>query len=312
MPSWLSLRLVENPFRRRAPIETGRVRWYVSLAAVCTAASLLAGTGLIHWTRFSGVPSSSIQRPLAQRFSPRIPSVIPLGSRSMRRGRSRRILIRPRRHSGRVRSGLPRGFPVVKPKACTFGDPASAINVVLVGDSHAAQWSPALQRLADDRHWNLRVYTKSGCPFADAPVSLGNEERAYPECAAWNAAMLQILLDDPPDLVVTASSRYRLINGDTMLDASASDAEIVAGYRGRGRRSVSKNIPVVVLADTPRPGFDIGDCVSASSGHLTRCVVRSRRALQARGVVLSTAAAGTAAKLVDLTDAICPDDPCSR
>ena len=36
----------------------------------------------------------------------------------------------------------------VTPKVCVFGDPSSSTTVVLFGDSHAAQWFPALERLA--------------------------------------------------------------------------------------------------------------------------------------------------------------------
>ena len=38
---------------------------------------------------------------------------------------------------------------------CVYGDPGSKTAVVLFGDSHAAQWFPALNALATQRSWRL-------------------------------------------------------------------------------------------------------------------------------------------------------------
>ncbi|HEX2782497.1 MAG TPA: acyltransferase family protein, partial [Ilumatobacteraceae bacterium] len=48
------------------------------------------------------------------------------------------------------------------PEPCVYGDPAWATDVVLFGDSHAAQWFPALQQIAEAHHWRLEVLTKKG------------------------------------------------------------------------------------------------------------------------------------------------------
>src|SRR3954468_24500468 len=36
---------------------------------------------------------------------------------------------------------------------CVFGDKASAVRVMLFGDSHAGMWLPALMPIAERRHW---------------------------------------------------------------------------------------------------------------------------------------------------------------
>ena len=40
-----------------------------------------------------------------------------------------------------------------KPRDCVYGDTSAAFTVALVGDSHAAQWFPALLEVAEARHW---------------------------------------------------------------------------------------------------------------------------------------------------------------
>src|SRR5262249_19436257 len=49
-------------------------------------------------------------------------------------------------------------------RMCSFGEiskPEST--VVLFGDSHAAQWFPALKDIAESRHWKLVTIIKSAC-----------------------------------------------------------------------------------------------------------------------------------------------------
>ena len=56
-------------------------------------------------------------------------------------------------------------FSEVGQPECATGDTASATTVALVGDSHAAMWSPAFQQVAAQRHWRLETLTKAGCPL---------------------------------------------------------------------------------------------------------------------------------------------------
>jgi len=56
-------------------------------------------------------------------------------------------------------------------KDCVFGAEDSETTVALVGDSHAAQWFPALEKLADDQGFTLHVFFKSGCPYMDPDIS---------------------------------------------------------------------------------------------------------------------------------------------
>jgi hypothetical protein len=51
---------------------------------------------------------------------------------------------------------------------CVYGSPAPQRTVMLLGDSHALQWFPALDRAARTRRWRLVSLTKTTCP----PVQL--------------------------------------------------------------------------------------------------------------------------------------------
>ena len=54
-------------------------------------------------------------------------------------------------------------YQAKKPVDCVYGDPQGTRTAVLFGDSHAAQWLPALDRYARDRGWRLEYHTKAAC-----------------------------------------------------------------------------------------------------------------------------------------------------
>lgn len=195
---------------------------------------------------------------------------------------------------------------------CTYGDPHGEFTVALLGDSHAAQWVPTFQALAERRGWRLLVHTKSSCPLADVTVAQGKDERAYRACDGWNENVLREMARERPDLVVTSSTAYRVNEGSGPLGQAESDALMVDGLRRSWQRLVALGAVVVPIADTPRPGFDMGECVSANEGRLLTCAPPRDEALAASGHAVAEAAGGQqGVHLVDLNDAVCPDSPCA-
>ena len=45
------------------------------------------------------------------------------------------------------------------PPGCTYGDEEGVPHIVLAGDSHAGQWSPALEGMAEDGLITLTTHT---------------------------------------------------------------------------------------------------------------------------------------------------------
>src|SRR3954451_23203194 len=96
------------------------------------------------------------------------------------------------------------GFgPRSAPADCRFGDPAGGRVVVLVGDSHAAHWFPALDAVARQQHWQLWFWAKSACGYAEVREELPAYHREYTECTAWRRSALDRIAALPRvDLVV--------------------------------------------------------------------------------------------------------------
>lgn len=200
----------------------------------------------------------------------------------------------------------------VEPRRCAYGD-LDGPRVVLAGDSHAAQWLPALRAVAEDRGWRLEVRTKSACPFADLPVTLP-DGADYPQCAQWNERLLAELTGpDRPDLLVTTNQlAYQVPGlGDADPDAARATSRqaLREGLRRTWQQVTAAGVPVVVLVDTPRPGFDVPECVVENREDPGECAVPREQAVT--DDVHAAAAAGLDdVQVVDLTDDICPGQWC--
>ena len=134
---------------------------------------------------------------------------------------------RPARH---LRGRLPPGHRRAStPATASSASRRADVTVVLFGDSHAAQWFPALERLATDRGWRLVSMTKSGCTTADLNVWNGIVKRTYDECNRWREAALGRIAAERPELVVVSDSR----GYQPMVDGKAAPIARGAGSVGR-------------------------------------------------------------------------------
>lgn len=197
-----------------------------------------------------------------------------------------------------------------EPLSCVYGDPQSAVTIALVGDSHAAQWQPALRRLAEERHWRLETSTKSACPWAQAPVWLADASSPYPSCARWVDLVTERLRTNPPDVILTSSGPYAMVRagkedkagGPTGLAQGLADTWAQAGGSSR----------VIALVDTPYIGIEVPDCLASRLGHASDCAVSRVEAVAASSAAaMADAAAVAAVDVIDMTDYVCPRSKCA-
>lgn len=177
--------------------------------------------------------------------------------------------------------------------ACWFGDPEGEVTVALVGDSKMLQWLTALEAIAQQESWRLKVYTKSACGFSAVEMT--------PECHDYNAQLSAHLGDGvhTPDLLLTSMVR----GGGEALGAS------VAGLL---QPAVDAGARVVVLADNPSPsknelGTDttLYGCVADHPDNYTACRYTSG---QGSGTpALQVAARQLDVPLIDMSRWVCPE-----
>ena len=198
------------------------------------------------------------------------------------------------------------------PADCVYGHPDGDLTVALVGDSHAAQWFPALDRLADEHGWRLLPMTKSACSAADITVWNTAFERAYTECDQWREAVFRRLADEKPDLVIMSTSRGHqpIVNGEVLGGRNARGPMQAAIGRSLARfREVAGQ--VAMIADTPRAPSDPPVCLSRHLDDIQACATPREEAFNrawSDGERATAEAAGV--EFVDPASWVCPADPC--
>jgi hypothetical protein len=168
-------------------------------------------------------------------------------------------------------------FAVVElPDGCSYGDAASDIEVMLVGDSHAAQWFPALDKLADRNGWELVSRTKSACTPVSVHVDSTVAEGEYTECWDWKQQVFAEIDTLEPELVVYGTSDKTGISG---LEGEAAAEAWNAGWVETLLKSESAQ-QLAVLTDTPWATVEAApDCLALHMDAVAQCVAESPYAI---------------------------------
>lgn len=193
---------------------------------------------------------------------------------------------------------------------CISGDTAAATTVAVIGDSHAAMWTPGFAQLAADRHWRLQTLAKAGCPMMHLDITnpFRRLVEAAEHCKQWSTEILERLRAQPPELVVLSVWRgYG--TAETMTGFTAYDQDWLDGLAGlvRGLRAIGSQ--VLVLGGIPDPGTDIPICVSGHPTDVSVCGRDRAAAVNAGGIAAERAVIDSAGgQYADLTALFCSAD----
>jgi len=198
--------------------------------------------------------------------------------------------------------------PGVTPGACAFGRVDSTTTVVLLGDSHAAQWFPALAVLAEQRGWRLVSLTKSGCPAADVTVWHEGRKRPYTECDRWRVAALDRIRRERPALVVVSDNRqYQLVEAGRPTPSGQRLDDWAAGLRRTLDRLRGSSRAVVLMGDTPRARVDVPVCLSEHPDDVGACATPRDEAVDGpRAAMERETATAALVGYVEPTAWVCP------
>ncbi len=193
---------------------------------------------------------------------------------------------------------------------CTYGPDDSDFNVVLVGDSHAAQWIPALEPLALSNGWQLTTMTKSACQLADVAIAIVGTVRPNASCLEWNDNVVTQLIETKPDLVlVTGIFWPGLVGPDGILNEPDTEAELRQGLARTWSHLSQEGVNLVAIRDVPHPGFDVAECVAENPLSLDECAF-GRADAMARNTPHVEAGKSLGLSAIDLTDEICGPTVC--
>ncbi|MBT9330017.1 acyltransferase family protein [Paracidobacterium acidisoli] len=142
---------------------------------------------------------------------------------------------------------------------CSFADTASKTTVVLFGDSHAAQWFPAIERIANENHWRLVSLTKSACTISSTPIIDKALHKTYTECSDWRDSALKRIAAMHPALVILTD--YTTL----YLSEGLSVPEWGSGLRTTVSRLNDAGVQTLLLHDPPAPEEDPDTCLARAA-----------------------------------------------
>ncbi|HUQ82433.1 MAG TPA: acyltransferase family protein [Gemmatimonadaceae bacterium] len=210
----------------------------------------------------------------------------------------------------------------VEPKLdrCVYGVRDADTTIVLMGDSHAAQWFAALEAAAVQRRWRIVPMTKSACPAVSVAVWLPAMRRTYAECDRWRLTVFDRLAAMKPAVIVLASSEWLAIanghegNGDGPARRSVRPTPELWQ---RSLRTTLDRLPpsaaILLLADTPNPHFNVPNCLFEYVNDVDRCAFRRDAGLaeELRRVAHGVAQSDARVTYLDATDHFCDAIKCS-
>ncbi len=201
------------------------------------------------------------------------------------------------------------GSSVVNP--CVYGNPQGRLTIALFGDSHAAQWLPALIEAARARPWRIVSLTHASCPS----VQVDTEQKSASDavaCKTWRQGAVKWLRDNPPNLVLLANlGRYHLIDSTGRRISSAN----VDTTWQQGLEATLSQMPassrLLVLGDTPVGNVDVRSCLRLHLDQISACeTARSLAVNPGHDHAEELAAQHAGATYATLSGVVCSYDPC--
>jgi hypothetical protein len=129
-------------------------------------------------------------------------------------------------------------------------------------------------------------------------------KREYTECEVWRENVIDHLEKLRPDLVIIASAQELPV----VIDADDDPLR-----QGRAVARLIERMPgaVAIIVDTPRSDHDVPACLAKHPRSIERCTTSRAAAFGWRyGIREREAARLTGAAVIDLSDVVCPGDPC--
>jgi hypothetical protein len=302
--AWLTLRYVENPVRFHRAF-TGRPRRALALgvALSAVAGTLSLAAAAVPPTIETGGPAPALARTLDLAEDPEAeltalitsaPAQLPSNlTPSLPGVRSARSAV--------YRDGCHVDYDSITSPPCVYGDATASKTMVLFGDSHAAQWFPALDRIAARDGWRLVSLTKASCKAAE--VTIVHSHGPYTDCDTWRAKAEARIKALRPALIVVSSSEA----GDPVSPADDLRRQWRTGYAATFRGLAASGAEVAALLDNPWPKGDPIGCAADNSLQLPLCAQHLPDAYEDpdRRAAVREAAADTGAHVIDPAPWIC-------
>lgn len=320
LPAWMSYRWIERPIHTSRSLADSP-GWTMALGLSCVVVSLLAASLLQNAASTSRMTASSDSGGKTQDETARGAAAL-LGPRRNREvapaESSMPIVPDPAWATADVGRPSPGqcqgGANSSDPRICSAGNPDNSVRLVLIGDSHAMHWFPALESSALDGSFYLQMIGKSGCPWTDDTLWYHKEKRVFTDCAEWRDNVRAFLADDPPEVVVaSALDGFRVVRDGEPISREESSQPIAEGMARLYDELARAGVAVIHIADTPSMIMPRTppECVMNHREDLTSCVVAEEDAIHSWGHShLLPSLVADEVRVLSMTDGFCISGQC--
>ncbi len=196
---------------------------------------------------------------------------------------------------------------------CSYGPADAPRTVVLIGDSHAMMYMPALHPIAVERGWRLVTLVKSACPPV---VGIHNNTQVEIDggltCRTWRRSAFDWVAEHAPERVILAfSDNYRITNARGRYVPTRERPEAWRQGLRRTLEALPDPARVLVVGDVPHNRVNPVICLRQHRGNLSACTTDRERLVERpiEGAIRS-AAANKGAAFGTIYSRICTYDPC--
>jgi hypothetical protein len=192
---------------------------------------------------------------------------------------------------------------------CEFGDLESAVNVALVGNSHAIQWIPALDELGRRHGFKVTTFVAARC-FATTTRQHFTTDGLEDNCHAWGRWARETVAKGDFDLIVQTERTFGRPGGAEVPEDEIDDV-FQAGYVKHLKRWVDADRTVLVIRDTPLPAEDVPLCLLRNPDDYAKCSGSVNDLLQ-RDPLAEAARTfdSPRVRVADMTNYFCPQGQC--
>jgi hypothetical protein len=180
---------------------------------------------------------------------------------------------------------------------CNFGG-SKKIKVVLLGDSHAAQYLWPLSKVTKEKNWGLLSLTKSGCPA----MKLNSSNTNHTDCINFNQESLDLIQKLKPDFLFLSN----LTEEDKYLKTLEISTEVYSSAVLGLIQYLSPSVKnIYYISDSPYPQFDHFFCYKYSKffGSRDSCKIPNTKTMLTQAVADNI---GEEFEVIDSRQYLCP------
>jgi hypothetical protein len=162
-------------------------------------------------------------------------------------------------------------------KSCVYDSGGNAGTIILLGDSHAMMWLPAVVPWATAHHFRVLLLWERGCPIAELPTAYSfngtadNGKFTNSQCNGWAAKTIKAVDALHVKLVLVGERTTGVYSIPSDIPFTQTQWQDALG--ASLKKLNEKGTHVAVIEDAPWHNTDVPQCLAAEPTNVQSCSV---------------------------------------